>query len=138
MKALLMGLVLALSLCVFPDQAHAKKGIPFVYNTGEEAFATGPLPVPFDEIEELEGYQAGYICNIKGVLWSYFSVDDCKPVAFKDDTYTDDPELVAAITAKYTEADMQRGIWGRFGWMLLAGLVGIGVLIWIKEAVTGK
>lgn len=138
MKSIIMGLVLALSLCVFPGRAEAKKGIPFIYNTGEEAFATGPLPAPFDEAEELEGYQAGYLCNIKGVLWSYFSVDECKPVAFKDDTYTDEPEIVEAITAKYTEADMQRGLWGRFGWVLLAGLVVFGVLIWIKEAITGK
>ena len=40
-----------------PASAHAAKGgIPFVYNTGQETFRTGPLPEPF-----------------------------CKPVAFKGD-----------------------------------------------------
>ena len=126
-----------LAVLLLPARAEAK-GIPLIYNTGEEAFAVGPLPAPFDKDPELAGFQAGYLCQIKGVLWSYFSVSDCKPVAFKDDTYDDDPELVKAISAKYTEADMQRGIWGRFGWMVLAVGVVAGAGIWLKEKVTGK
>lgn len=86
----------------------------------------------------LEGFQAGYLCDIKGVLWSYFSVDNCKPVAFKGDTYTDEPELAKAIQAKYPESAMQRGLWGRFGWMILAGLAAIGAALAIKGFVTGE
>jgi hypothetical protein len=108
-----------LSVLALPARAEAK-GIPLIYNTGEEAFATGPLPAPFDKEPALAGYEAGYLCKIQGVLWSYFSVSECKPVAFKGDSYTDEPELVKAISAQYKESDMQRGVWGRFGWMLLA------------------
>jgi hypothetical protein len=32
---------------------------------------------------------------------------------------------------------MQRGIWGRFGWVLLALGVVAGVLIWLKEKIMG-
>lgn len=134
---LLLGVVLFLAFSLAPSRAEAK-GVPIVYNTGQEAFPTGPLPPPFDQDKELEGYQAGYMCDIKGVLWSYFSVSNCKPVGFKDDTYSDDAELVKAITAKYTEADMKRGLWGHFGWMGIAGLVAVGGLFWVKEKVTGK
>lgn len=137
MKQAICGLLLALSVLFLPQRAEAK-GIPLIYNTGEEAFPTGPIPEPFDKIPELSGYQAGYLCQIKGVLWSYFSVTNCKPVAFKGDSYTDEAELVKAISAKYKESDMQRGIWGRFGWMLFALAVVAGGLIYLKELITGK
>jgi hypothetical protein len=137
MKAILVCLGILMVLVVAPARAEAK-GVPFIYNTGEETFATGPLPAPFDKEPELAGYQAGYLCQIKGVMWSYFSVSDCKPVAFKDDTYVDDPEVVKAITAKYSESDMQRGVWGRFGWMLIGLGVVAGAGIWLKEKFTGS
>ncbi|HET9953481.1 MAG TPA: hypothetical protein VFQ61_03200 [Polyangiaceae bacterium] len=137
MKNLVFGLGVLLICLMAPARAEAK-GIPVVYNTGQEVFETGPLPAPFDKASELEGYKAGYLCDITGVLWSYFSVRNCKPVAYKDTSYSDDAEIVKAISATYTEADMKRGIWGHFGWMLMAGLVALGVLVWIYEAVTGK
>jgi hypothetical protein len=33
---------------------------------------------------------------------------------------------------------MQRGIWGRFGWLLLVLAAVGGALIWLKEVITGK
>jgi hypothetical protein len=137
MKTFLVGLGLLAAVLLVPGRAEAK-GIPFIYNTGEEAFAVGPLPAPFDKDPELAGYEAGYLCQIKGVMWSYFSISECRPVAFKGDTYSDEPELVKAITAKYKEADMQRGVWGQFGWMLIALGVVAGAGLWVKEKVTGK
>lgn len=50
-------------------------------------------------------------------------------MAFQGEQYTDEPELVKAITAKYSESDMQRGIWGRFGWMGLALLILVGAAL---------
>ena len=44
----------------------------------------------------------------------------------------------ASIKAKYPESSMQRGIWNKYGWVLLALLVLAGIGIWIKEMVTGK
>jgi hypothetical protein len=136
MKALVIFLGLLGVLLLVPGKAHAA-GIPLVYNTGDHAFATGPLPAPLDKDPDLAGFEAGYICQVKGVMWSFFSVSDCKPVAFKGDTYVDAPEVVKAITAKYSEADMQRGVWGRFGWMGLALLVVAGGLVWLKEKIKG-
>lgn len=137
MKATVVFLGLLLVMLLVPSRAEAK-GIPFVYNTGDHAFPTGPIPAPLDKDPQLAGFEAGYLCQVKGVLWSYFSVSDCKPVVFKGDTYMDDAEIVKAITAKYTEADMQRGIWGRFGWMLLALGVLAGAGLYLKEWITGK
>ncbi len=137
MKGMVAFLGLLLGLLLVPSRAEAK-GIPLIYNTGDQTFATGPLPEPLAKDPQLAGFEAGYLCQVKGILWSYFSVTDCKPVAFKDDTYMDDPEIVQAVTAKYTEADMKRGIWGRFGWMLIALGVLAGAAIWLKEKITGK
>jgi hypothetical protein len=137
MKNLVVGLGLILAVLFFPGRAEAR-GIPVIYNTGQEVFEAGPLPAPFDQVEELRGYQAGYLCDITGVLWSYFSVRNCKAVAYKDTSYSDDAELVKAISAKYTEGDMKRGVWGHFGWMLMAGVLLLGGLFWIYELVTGK
>ena len=136
MRAHLLGMLVVLTVLVSPALAYAK-GVPLIYNTGQEVFATGPLPPPYDQVEELKGYQAGYMCDIKGVMWSYFSVTNCKAVAFKDDQYTDEPELVKAITAKYNESDMQRGIWGHFGWMGMALLVLAGAALWLKSKISG-
>lgn len=137
MKGMVAFLGLLLGLLLVPSRAEAK-GIPLIYNTGDQTFATGPLPEPLAQDPQLAGFEAGYLCQVKGILWSYFSVTDCKPVAFKDDTYMDDPEIVQAVTAKYTEAEMKRGIWGRFGWMLIALGVLAGAAIWLKEKITGK
>jgi hypothetical protein len=136
MKALVVSLGLLLFVLFAPSRAEAK-GIPLVYNTGDQAFTTGPLPAPLDKDPQLAGYEAGYMCQVKGILWSYFSVSDCKPVAFKGDTYIDDAEVVKAITAKYSEADMQRGVWGRFGWLGLVLVVVVGGLLWLKEKIKG-
>jgi len=136
MKSLLLILGVLGVLLAMPARAEAK-GL-LIYNTGDETFATGPLPAPYDKDPELAGFQAGYLCQVKGVFWSYFSVSECKPVAFQGDRYVESPELAKALTAKYSEADMQRGIWGRFGWLLLVLGAVAGALIWLKEVITGK
>src|SRR3954467_14925081 len=118
MKSELLVLGILGAILAMPTRAEAK-GL-LIYNTGNETFATGPLPAPFDTNPELAGFQAGYLCQVKGVFWSYYSVSECKPVAFQGDQYVDNPELTQALSAKYSEGDMQRGIWGRFGWLILA------------------
>lgn len=137
MKANVLCFGVLIAVLALPGRAEAK-GVPLIYHSGDQTFATGPLPAPFDTAPQLQGFEAGYLCQVKGVFWTYFSVSDCKPVAFKDDRYVDDDDVVKAITAKYTEADMQRGFWGRFGWMLMALVVVAGAAIWIKELITGK
>ena len=132
MKSLVVGLGILAAVLGLPKQAHAA-GVPLIYNHGDHTFTTGPLPAPFDKDPELAGYEAGYLCQVKGVFWSYFSVSDCKPVAFKDNTYADGGELTQALTAKYKESDMQRGPWGKFGWMGMAGIIALGGVLILKE-----
>lgn len=136
-KAVLVVLFVLVGVFASTREASAKGGI-LIYNTGEKAFECGPLPAPFDAEPELAGYRAGYICDVTGVFWSYFSVRNCKAVAFKGDSYTDQPEIAAAVKAKYSESDMDRGIWGRFGWMLMALAILAGIGLWIKEKVSGS
>jgi hypothetical protein len=136
MKSLLVILGILGAVLAMPARAEAK-GL-LIYNRGDETFATGPLPAPYDADPELAGFQAGYLCKVHGVFWSYFSVSECKPVAFQGDKYVESPELAKALSAKYSEADMQRGIWGRFGWLILVLAAVAGVLFWLKEVITGK
>jgi hypothetical protein len=133
------GLVVVLAFAgVVAATQDASAKIPVFYQTGEKAFECGPLPAPFDKEPELAGFQSGYLCDITGVFWSYFSVRNCKPVAFKDSNYYDTPELAAAVKAKYPESSMKRGIWGHYGWILLALAVLAGIGLWIKEKITGE
>jgi hypothetical protein len=112
--------------------------IPVIYQTGKEAFECGPLPEPFDKEPELQGFKAGYVCDITGVFWTYFSVRNCQAAAITGNQYNDDAKLVEAIKAKYPESSMKRGLWNRYGWILFAlGILG-GIIIWIKEKVTGE
>ena len=121
-----------MAMSLVPGRAEAA-GIPLVYNSGDHLFATGPLPSPLDKDPDLAGFEAGYLCQVKGVAWSYFSVSDCRPVAFKGDAYVEGPEVVKALSAKYTESDIQRGAWGRFGWMGFGIVLAIGAVLWLKE-----
>jgi hypothetical protein len=119
--------------------AHARRGLAII-NTGEDIFPTGPLPQPYDTVPELAGFQAGYRCSIFGVFWMYATWWDCKAVAVnaENDSYIDEPELVAAISAKYTENDVQVGFWkGTMRWILLGLVLAVGALIaW--GAITGS
>jgi hypothetical protein len=135
-KTFLLATMAVVVLALTTQEASAK--VPVIYQTGQHAFECGPLPEPFDKEPELAGFKAGYLCNITGVFWSYFSVRDCKPVAFKDSTYSDEPEIAAAVKAKYPESSMKRGIWGKYGWMLLALVILAGLGLWIKEKITGE
>ncbi|MEZ4403898.1 MAG: hypothetical protein R3B06_27995 [Kofleriaceae bacterium] len=135
-KLALALVVAAAGLLAHPGSAAAK--VPVIYQTGQEGFECGPLPDEWKDEPAIAGFKAGYVCDIKGVFWSYFSVSNCKPAAIKGNQYNDAPELAAAIKAKYPESSMKRGIWNRYGWMLLALLVLAGVAIWVKELITGK
>lgn len=107
------------------DTAEAKI---VIVNIGDEIFEAGPLPSPWDVHPELVGWNAGYKCGVFGVFWAYFATWGCEPVAYKDDTYDDSPELVADVTSVYSEDDIQMGWWGKNGRWLLAGLIVVGVV----------
>jgi hypothetical protein len=134
-------LVTAFALVTLTAGTAEAKGIG-IYNTGEKIFDCGPLPAPWTE-DTYQGKEvrAGYACEITGVFWSYFSVKNCKPVAYvvgEDAVLTandadEHTRREAAIKAMYPESSMKRGFWGRFGWMILAGVIALGIIIGIKE-----
>ena len=129
--------VAAVALAASPREASAAR-IPVIYQSGQDAFPCGPLPEPYDKDPELAGFQAGYMCDITGVFWTYFSVRNCKPVAIQGDRYADAAELTAAIAAKYPESTMKRGLWNHYGWTLMAALIALGAILWIKDKLTGQ
>jgi hypothetical protein len=142
--SLIVGLLFG--LCFMPETAHAK-GIAII-NTGEDIFEAGPVPEPFfaalapeDRVaaqQTLAGWEAGYKCSIIGVFWVYLYMWDCKAVAFKDDTFDDSPELVAAIDATY-KGKYNAGFWkGTMRWVLLAGAVLFGLAVVVMGAMGSK
>ena len=133
-----LGLIVAAITAVASPREAAAARIPMIYQTGQDGFVCGPLPAPYDKEPSLAGFQAGYLCDITGVFWSYFSVRNCKPVALQGDSYNDTAELSAAIKAAYPESSMKRGVWNHYGWMILALLVAAGLILWIKSAITGS
>jgi hypothetical protein len=143
MKHLLPLVLLSVVVLSLSASRAEARGLP-VYNTGQEVFDQGPLPDPYKDLKAPDGttMRAGYYCDIKGVLWSYFSVSNCKPAAYVDDSiYTsEDAAEQAALEAAITKAypDMKRPFWGRFGWMILAAIVLAGVAFAIKDKLTGK
>lgn len=136
-KLALAAVLAAIGVAASPRQAAAAR-IPVIYQTGQDAFPCGPLPPPYDQEPGLAGYQAGYVCDISGVFWTYYSVENCKPAAIHDDTYKESPELAAAIQAKYPESTMQRGIWNHYGWMIMIAIFVFGLILYIKDAMAGK
>jgi hypothetical protein len=73
MKALHKSVALGLAACVLFFSTGALAA-PFVYNYGDDVFVAGDgkVPPPFDAEPDLAGAQAGYKCEVFGLLWAYF------------------------------------------------------------------
>jgi hypothetical protein len=136
---MLLVLGLTFGFTVLPASAHAAPKLA-IFNTGEHLFTAGDLPAPYASDPELQGFSAGYRCDVFGVFWAYLAWWDCKPAAVSadQDTYADDPTLVAAIDAVYDPSDIQTGLWeGKARWLLLV-LVLFGGGAMLYEKITGK
>jgi hypothetical protein len=95
--------------------------VPLFYNTGEDIFEAGPLPAPFDQNPEYAGLKAGYKCDVFGLFWAYFWISNCEPVAFQGDKYLAEPDVAAAVAAKYPQDQMQLSPWQKFGKFAVGG-----------------
>ena len=105
-----------------------RETIPLVWNTGQEIFLSGPLPEPYRSASDAAGWQAGYYCDVVGVLWSDFSVRNCEAAAINGNKIINketDPEMVSAIEAAYPT--MRRGVWNRYGWVLILAVIVVGL-----------
>jgi len=133
---LLLGSLVAGVLLATASPAEARpKGMVFIQR-GEDIFVAGDgsLPPEFAQEPQIAGAQSGYLCNIFGVFWAYFSVDDCKPVVFRGDDYWDDPELAQAVQKAHPQTEMQLGMWQGYGKypLGLAVLLGLGLVAYSK------
>lgn len=137
MRTSLAFLLSGAALLAQSAAAHAVT-VPRLFDTGQKIFRAGPLPEPFDKEEELQGYEAGYACNVKGLFGSYYAVSDCRPVAYQGDSYIDEPQLVGAIQARYPDAARARSFWARYGWVLLLLSVVGGVALTVHELRGGR
>jgi hypothetical protein len=133
--SLLLGILMFAGLSANANSAHARRGFAII-NTGEDIFESGPIPdaayagVDPEHLaeakQEMAGWQAGYKCSIVGVFWVYLHMWDCKPVAFKDETFDDSAEVAQAIEAQY-KGDYSAGFWkGGMRFVLLAAAVAVG------------
>ncbi|HEU0035054.1 MAG TPA: hypothetical protein VFQ53_30720 [Kofleriaceae bacterium] len=120
------ALVIAAVVTLASARAAEAASIPVIYQTGQATFTSGPLPEPYASQPAYAGFSAGYVCDVDGVFWSYFSVENCKPAAVQGDRYDDTATLGAAIRAKYASAVIP--FWAAHGWQLLIGLVGFAAL----------
>jgi hypothetical protein len=127
-RAALIGVLLLLFAPI--GAASAATGAPplakggvVIYDWGETIYPQGPLPDELAALPEFAGFEAGYLCDAKGLFWSDVMVSDCRPVAFQDNVYDDQDVVKDAIAAKYPE--MHRSLWNRFGWILMI----LGVLL---------
>jgi hypothetical protein len=95
--------------------------IPVLYQSGRESFESGPLPAPYDHEPELAGWSAGYVCDVVGIFYTYFAINDCRPAAIQGNNYHTDDKLAAAIRKAYPEESIP--FWSKHGWKLLFGVI---------------
>jgi hypothetical protein len=128
-KALLvLAATLALTAALPASDAQAAR-IPIVYQSGDDIFEAGDgsLPAPWDKEPELAGAKAGYRCDVFGLFGAYFTISDCEPVAFKGDTFWNEPELAKAVATAHPEDSMKVSAWQKHG-RFLVGLLGLGLI----------
>jgi len=127
------GLLAALLLLCFvgtmlyPEDAHARRRGVALINTGSEFFQVGALPTEL--ASQLEGnWNLAYKCEHIGVFWADAWTWDCGLVAFDgQNTYADlPPEQVHELEARFPMSEAERGLWNRFGIVVLAGVAAIG------------
>ena len=99
--AILASIALGAILLATPGVADANGLI--IYHNGDDVFETGPLPAPFDKHAQLKGANAGYMCRVFGVMWAYFHIWNCRPVAVRGDTVWTDKTITEAVANKYKE-----------------------------------
>jgi hypothetical protein len=126
----LMTLIAAVVMTI-PGEAEARRRIIF-YQSGEDIFASGPLPAPFDKDKQYVGAQAGYKCQIFGIFWAYLHIWNCQAVAMKGNQYSYDPKLAAAIDAKY-EGKMNVGLWTKHGRWVFAVIVLLAIVGYFRR-----
>ena len=98
---------------------------------GADIFDVAPLPNSVD-------WRAGYKCSVFGLVWTYFAVWDCTPVAYSDAGYDPSPKYTYWISSNYSMDDAKRGFWNEHGRWFLLGLLALSVVGLVSEALEKK
>lgn len=113
----------------FPMSANAK-GL-LIFNTGDEIFSVDKLPANLAE-EYPDGSELGYYCKRFGILWADVWTWECKlsVVSLEKESYADLPASdLAALENQYSMSDAKRGIWNKYGLLIIA-LLFVGYFLW--------
>lgn len=101
------------------------KGIPLIFNTGDELFQIEDAP-KFDD-----GYEVGYACQHLGIMYADIWTWDCKLMAIDIQKFSAgelDSKFLQQMNEKYSESDRVRNPWNHYG-ALLMSLVIAGYLL---------
>lgn len=147
-------------------------GVVVFFGHGEQIFEVGPLPELGKKAQKkakkkskrkskkkakkrrthgrwLDGYRAGYRCQVLLIFWSYIHRWGCKPVVFQGKTYlrsamSDQTRgskiraLEKAIGQQYKISDHKLGWWGKNGRWVLGGILILLILSGIMKRMRRK
>lgn len=124
-------------LALFAPLSAQAKGLPFIFNTGDELFEVAPLPAEL--AEDFSGdVKLGYRCEHLGLFWADVWTWNCElsVVDVPKKSYGDLPtELREKLAAQYSMSDAKRGYWNHYG---LATLLGAFALLWLLGSLRSK
>jgi hypothetical protein len=127
--------IAALLLLAISTSAHARKGIPFLFQTGDEMFQAGEWPQDALKVEPgLADYKPAFLCKHFGLLWADVWSWDCQLVAgdLAQEAYADLPEeLSASLKSQIPYSKAERGFWNHYG--ILVIILGIAASAFFKR-----
>lgn len=138
-SASIVALVVGLGLLA-AQTSHAR--IPIPIHTGDDIVEVAPLPQEVinlsDDPKALSDWKLGWKFARFGILFSDVWTWNHQLVAVKGNTYSDLPaEVQASLVPKYPFAKCNRGYWRRYGAKVLVGLIVLGLILQLKEKITG-
>jgi hypothetical protein len=111
--------IAVLLLLALSSNAQAKRGIPFLFQTGDEMFEAGEWPHDALKIEPgLADYKPAFLCKHFALLWADVWSWDCHLVAgdVAQESYADLPEeLSATLQSKIPFSQAKRSFWNHYG-----------------------
>lgn len=134
----LVAVAVAVAAMALPMAAQAK-GIPLLFNTGDELFEAAELPAVLKADPELASgnWKLGFKCQHFGVFYADAWTWDCQKavVNVEGNTYMDLPAELDG-QANFTMSDAKRGFWNHFGVATI--LAGLALITLVPRLLRGK
>jgi hypothetical protein len=139
--SLRLALVIGAIVVLAGSSAHAR--IPIPVHSGPDIVKVGPIPQELvaaaEDPTELGSWELGWKYSSFGALFSDVWTWDRELVFVKENTYTDIPaEIRTPLEKKYPFSKCGRGIWRKVGAKAIAVLILLGLLMQLKETITGR